>query len=197
MRYEPAASPAEPDRHRPSSCAGSHGQSDRAERGRERTRSATAAAMFAVETAISNGGPDTVIARASTTPSPTVAASIANALSRSTRRRGTGVESSRSRVLCSSSPAIARAGADREDQEQHRREDREQPRLEVTGGRRGSPRRTPCGAPPAASAAVVGTTRRSLGCSDRRPSSPGRRRRVRSPTRPGPCAVLGSSWRRR
>jgi hypothetical protein len=57
---------------------------------------------------MSNGGPVTTIASASIAPRPAVATIIARALSITTRRRGTGVESSRSSVRRSSSPAIAR-----------------------------------------------------------------------------------------
>lgn len=59
---------------------------------------------------ISNAGPVIVSAAHSTTPSPAVIATIANAFSVSRRERQTGVASSRSSVLPSSSPAI-RAGA--------------------------------------------------------------------------------------
>ena len=62
-------------------------------------------------TDISTGGPVSTIARARTAPSPAVASLIASAFSSTTRRRGTGVESSRSSDWRSSSPAIAREPA--------------------------------------------------------------------------------------
>jgi hypothetical protein len=76
-----------------------------------RKHAATADARRPSGIETSKGGPVTATESNRTTLSPASATSIAQALSRKTRRRGTGVERRMSSVFCSSSPAIALAPA--------------------------------------------------------------------------------------